>query len=56
MSPLQNKCLYLTYVKGLSYKQIARKLSGHGVGYKERQIKYQIHLAKCRILSYIPNK
>jgi hypothetical protein len=52
LTPLQNKCIHLFYIDGFSYKQIAFRLSNQYHQHSSRQIKYQIHLAKRRIVSF----
>jgi hypothetical protein len=54
LTPLQNKCLHLFYFEGLSYKQIARSLSGgkRKLKINHTQVSYQIRSAKCQILQF----
>ncbi len=53
LTPTQNKCLHLFYFEGLSYKQIAFRLSGNRKGaYSCDNIDYCIRSAKRRILRF----
>jgi len=48
LTPLQNKILHMFYFDGLSYKQIARALSGNRSKTKINQsdVRYQLHSGK----------
>ena len=53
LTPLQNKIIHLFYFQGLTYKQIARAMSGNRK-YKinREQVSYQLRSAKRRILQF----
>jgi len=55
LSDLQNKCLHLFYFEGLTYKQIARAMSGNRSKTKinQSQIKYRIKKAKQLIRAHM---
>ena len=58
LSDVQNKCLSLFYFKGLTYKQIASRLSSanqHGVFLQlsSEAVSYQIRSAKRDILQFL---
>lgn len=50
LSPIQNKCLQLFYFEGLTYKQIAYRLSNQYQRILSHQVSYQLRLAKRKIL------
>jgi DNA-directed RNA polymerase subunit RPC12/RpoP len=56
LSQLQNNILQLFYGEGLSYKQIAFRLSGNRKGsFSCEQISYQIRSAKIKLLQLLPS-
>ncbi len=53
LSELQNKCLHLFYFHGLTYKQIAYRLSNQYQQCLSHQIRYRIYKAKRTIFKQI---
>ena len=55
LSDLQNKCLHLFYFQGLTYKQIAYRLSNQYRRVLSHQVKYRIKKAKQLIRAHMFN-
>lgn len=54
LSDLQNKCLYLFYFEGLSYREIAFQLSNQYRQVSSRAVKHQLARARKEIVAFFP--